>query len=104
MEVKASDAELFRAWEGWCHSRFRLLISHLQAQVLSVCRLRVVALVDLPPVVCSGCMLALAERASLYAGQGATLAQNGAQHDHILLLLLRPEEEAGMATRLSPSC
>lgn len=47
--------------------------------------------------VCSGCTLALAEHASLYAGQGATLAQNGAQHDHILLLLLRPEKEAGVA-------
>lgn len=48
------------------------------------------------PVMSSGCMLALTERASLYAGQGATLAQNGAQHDHILLLLLRLEEEAGV--------
>ncbi len=49
VEVKASDAQLFRAWEGWCHSRFRLLISHLQAQVLSGCRLRVFALVVLAP-------------------------------------------------------
>mmetsp|Transcript_13270 Transcript_13270/g.40180 ORF Transcript_13270/g.40180 Transcript_13270/m.40180 type:complete len:696 (-) Transcript_13270:767-2854(-) len=33
VEVKADTEEAFRAWEGWCHSRFRQLINYLQAEV-----------------------------------------------------------------------